>query len=253
MELSVSTIAFVCVAVFLAGFVDSIAGGGGLISLPAYYAAGIPPHMALGTNKFSSTCGTAVATYVYIKNKSYHLSTAIFSIVFAFIGGTIGSRLTLYLDEVYLKYILLILLPIIAIITLTNKKLDKPVEKNYSTAKQNILSSAIGLVLGIYDGFFGPGMGMFLMLAYTAILGFDMLTANGNAKMVNVSSNLAALTTFFLNGKIVFKIAIPAAICGIIGNYIGSHLAVKNGSKIIKPIMVVVMILLLVKIVLDLF
>ena len=253
MDFSITTKIFVCVAVFLAGFVDSIAGGGGLISLPAYYAAGIPPHMALGTNKFSSSCGTTIATVVYIKNKRYHLKSAICAVLCGFIGSSIGSRLTLVLDEIYLKYTLLVLVPIIAVFTVMNKNFDKPKEKNLSNTAVILISCAIGFFLGMYDGFFGPGMGMFLMLAFTTFLGIDMLTANGNAKIVNLASNIAALTTFILNGKVVYSIAIPAACCNIIGNFLGSKLAIKNGSKIVKPIVLVVMVLLLLKVAMDLF
>ncbi len=253
MEFKISTVIFVCIAVFLAGFVDSIAGGGGLISLPAYYAAGIPPHMALGTNKFASSCGTSVATWVYIKNKRFHLMTALISMVCAFVGSTMGSRLALIIDEVYLKYVLLILVPIIAVFTVFNKNFDKPREKNLTKTQTVFISCAIGILLGIYDGFFGPGMGMFLMLAYTGLLGLDMLTASGNAKIVNLSSNIAALTTFILNSKVVYSLAIPAAISNILGNFIGSKLALRNGTKIIKPIVLVVMVLLLIKIATDLF
>ena len=253
MEFSLMTKIFVCAAVFLAGFVDSIAGGGGLISLPAYYAAGIPPHMALGTNKFSSSCGTTIATAVYIKNKRYHLKSAICAVLCGFIGASIGSRLTLVLDEIYLKYALLILVPIIAVFTIMNKNFDKPKEKNLSNIQVILISCGIGLVLGTYDGFFGPGMGMFLMLAFTTLLGMDVLTAGGNAKIVNLASNIAALTTFITNGKVVYSLAIPAAICNIVGNFLGSKLAIKNGSRIVKPIVLVVMVLLLLKVAMDLF
>lgn len=253
MEFKISTVIFVCIAVFLAGFVDSIAGGGGLISLPAYYAAGIPPHMALGTNKFASSCGTSIATLVYIKNKRFHLITAVISMICAFAGSTIGSRLALVIDEVYLKYVLLILVPLIAVFTVFNKNFDKPKEKNLTKTQTIFISCAIGIFLGIYDGFFGPGMGMFLMLAYTGLLGLDMLTASGNAKIVNLASNIAALTTFISNSKVVYSLAIPAAVSNILGNFIGSKLALRNGSKIIKPIVLVVMVLLLIKIAMDLF
>ncbi len=253
MEFKISTVKFVCIAVFLAGFVDSIAGGGGLISLPAYYAAGIPPHMALGTNKFASSCGTSIATLVYIKNKRFHLITAVISMICAFAGSTIGSRLALVIDEVYLKYVLLILVPLIAVFTVFNKNFDKPKEKNLTKTQTIFISCAIGIFLGIYDGFFGPGMGMFLMLAYTGLLGLDMLTASGNAKIVNLASNIAALTTFISNSKVVYSLAIPAAVSNILGNFIGSKLALRNGSKIIKPIVLVVMVLLLIKIAMDLF
>ncbi len=245
------TTIIVCFFVFLAGLIDSIAGGGGLISLPAYVAAGVPPHMALGTNKFSSSLGTTVATARFIKSGKVQYKTAVFSIIFAFVGSTIGANIALMIDEKVISYLMLILVPIVAVLTL-RKKSQEIKEKNFTPVQLVLCSSAIGLFLGMYDGFFGPGMGMFLILANTHILGLDMITAAGNSKMVNLASNLAALLTFVINGNVMYSIAIPAAVCGIAGNYLGSGLAIKGGSKVMRPVMIVVVILLLGQIILDL-
>lgn len=116
------------------------------------------------------------------------------------------------------------------------------------TLKKILLSAAAGLIIGFYDGFFGPGTGSFLILFFTALMHYDFITANANTKIVNLASNLASLTTFILHGKVVFAIGIPAAIFGIAGNYVGSKLVVKNGSKLIKPVFLTVLIFLFVKI-----
>ncbi len=247
-----TTTIIVCFFVFLAGLIDSVAGGGGLISLPAYIASGLPPHMALGTNKFSSSFGTFTATMRFAMNGKLNYFTALFSIIFAFIGSYIGASLALMVDENAIRYLLIVAVPIVAIFTLMNKNMDAPKKKDYTKMQTILLSATIGLFLGMYDGFFGPGMGMFLILANVNILGLNAVTAGGNAKLVNLSSNLAAVLRFILDGSVMYSVGIPAAICGILGNYIGSGLAIKNGSKIMKPVMIVVMILLLGQVVLDL-
>ncbi len=247
-----TTTIIVCFFVFLAGLIDSVAGGGGLISLPAYIASGLPPHMALGTNKFSSSFGTFTATMRFAMNGKLNYFTALFSIIFAFIGSYIGASLALMVDENAIRYLLIVAVPIVAIFTLMNKNMDAPKKKDYTKLQTILLSATIGLFLGMYDGFFGPGMGMFLILANVNILGLNAVTAGGNAKLVNLSSNLAAVLRFILDGSVMYSVGIPAAICGILGNYIGSGLAIKNGSKIMKPVMIVVMILLLGQVVLDL-
>lgn len=254
MEISLNSLLFICPMIFLAGFIDSIAGGGGLISLPAYILAGLPAHFAYGTNKFSSSLGTTTSVFRFMKNGKFHFKSAAVSIVAALIGSTMGARLTLMLDEKYLQYILLILLPVIAIFVLTRKSFgiqERQVE--ISDQKVIILSILSGLVIGMYDGFFGPGTGAFYILFYTGVMGFNLTTASGNAKIVNLASNIAAVTTFTLSGKVLFAIGIPAAICGILGNWVGSGLAIKNGAKIIKPVFVGVLILLFLKISADLF
>ncbi len=241
-----------CPFIFFAGFVDSIVGGGGIITLPAYYLVGVPPHMALGTNKFSSAFGTAVAAYRFLKGKKVHLGAAAVSVITALIGSAIGASCSLFLTADALRYILIISLPFLAFFILKNKNFGKRDEKlDIPIRKVLILSGIIGLVIGWYDGFFGPGAGTFLILAFNAIVGFDLITSSGNAKMVNLASNVAALITFLISGNIIFALGIPAAICSIGGNYLGSSLAIKNGAKIIRPLFIFVFILLLMKILYD--
>ncbi len=244
----------ICPLIFFAGLVDSIAGGGGLISLPAYYLAGLSPHAALSTNKFSSTCGTSLSVYKFMKNKKINLKVSFISVLFAFIGSMLGSQLASVLDEVYLRYTLVVALPIVAFIVLRTKDFGKEIKNiNLSNIKLLVLSATTGLVIGSYDGFFGPGTGTFLILIYTSVFGFDLITASGSAKIVNLSSNIAALTVGILYGNVIFLIAIPAALSSIAGNYVGASLALKNGSKVIKPVFVGVLILLMVTIVFSLF
>lgn len=243
----------ICPLIFISGFIDSIAGGGGLVSLPTYNIAGLSPHFALGTNKFSSSIGTFFSTMRFVKNKSYNLTSAIPSIIFAFIGSAIGSKIAVCLDAKILQYILIGGIPIIAVVIFKRKDLSNIKARNLSKTKIIILSSIIGFVIGGYDGFFGPGTGTFLILAYTSILGFDLLTSMGNAKLVNLTSNIASLIVFAIEGKILLAIGIPAALCAIAGHYIGSGLAIKNGQKIIRPMLILVLTLLLLKLSWDLF
>ena len=243
----------VCPLVFLAGLIDSVAGGGGLISLPAYLAAGIPPHMALATNKCSSTFGTLLSTLRFMKNKRVHYLSAAISAAFALLGSHLGAALSLYVDEKYLSYILLAALPMIAVTVFikkdfgTHNKVDE-----VSQTKLVLLSAATGFIVGGYDGFFGPGTGMFLILIYTGLIGFDLVTASGNAKIVNLASNVSAFLTFALSGNILWQVGLPAALFGIAGNWLGSGLALKNGKKIIRPMFLAALILLFVKIAYDL-
>lgn len=246
------TLIVVCPLVFLAGLIDAVAGGGGLISLPAYMAAGLPPHLATGTNKCSSTFGTLFSTLRFMKNKKICYYSAITSAAMALIGSYLGARLNMIVDEKYLKYMLLIALPIIALFLIFKKDFGEESHMNERKPVQVVILSILsGLLIGAYDGFFGPGTGTFLILIYTGIIGFDLLIASGNAKIVNLASNVAAFITFALGGKILWSIGIPAALFGILGNWVGSGLALKGGKKIIKPMFFVTLGLLMCKIIYD--
>ena len=248
-------IAIVCPLVFLASLVDSIAGGGGLISLPAYYLTGIPAHFCLGSNKFSSCTGTLFSTTRFLRSGNFHLKSALTAAAAALVGSFLGAKLTLFLDDHALRIAMLILLPIAAVFILmqARKKTDENTFGQISPRKAAFLSAAIGLVIGAYDGFFGPGTGTFLILGFTTLLGFDMKTACGNTKVVNFSSNVAALVTFIAAGTIQYHLAIPAAACSVAGHWIGSGLAIKKGARFIRPVMLVVLVLLFSKLVFDMF
>lgn len=244
-------ILYVCI--FIGGFVDSIAGGGGLITLPAYYAAGIPPHMSLGTNKFASSIGTLTASARFIKNRQVNLKVGAVASVAALIGSALGAKLALAVDEKYLRYILLVAVPIIAVMILRKKNFGEEVEFEPPLAKSIVLSAIIGFVIGAYDGFFGPGTGTFLTLLFNSVLGLNIICACGTTKIVNLSANISAMATYALSGNVLFGVGIKCAIFSVLGNWMGSGLALKKGAKVVRPVMIIVMVILLGKIAIEMF
>ncbi|NFO11276.1 sulfite exporter TauE/SafE family protein [Clostridium botulinum] len=242
----------ICPLVFLAGIIDAVAGGGGIISLPAYIFAGIPIHIAYGTNKFASCIGTSISSIKFFRSGNIKIKSALLSAAGALIGSWFGAQIVLLLNEKYLNYCLIIILPIVSLFLLFNRNFGVKNKKELSNKKLYILSFIIGVFLGAYDGFFGPGTGTFLVICFTGILGFNLITASGNAKIVNLASNFSALIAYILGGKVMFSIGVPAAVCAIAGNYLGAHLAIKNGDKIIKPIIFVAIGLLFIKVIFDL-
>ena len=243
MELELQTYLIVLPLVFLAGFIDSIAGGGGLISLPAYLIAGLPAHLASGTNKMSAVFGTALATAKYGKDKTIVYKAALPAVAGALPGSWLGAQLQMLVPERAVYIFMMAAIPVIALtMLLRSDKLDR------YDAGQTVkmwLCFVIGLVIGVYDGFFGPGTGTFLMMAFSLFCGLDLVRANGSAKLVNLASNAGALVSFFGGSNVLIALAIPAALCNMAGAYLGSHLAVKKGAKIIKPMFFVVLTLLL--------
>ena len=253
MTLSWHTYLIVLPAVFFAGAVDAIAGGGGLISLPAYLAAGLPPHFALGNNKFSSSFGTLFATLRYHQEKLIDLPVALLSAAFALAGSYLGTRSVLLVDPGFLRYVLIALIPVITVFTLLNQTMGAHDHSGAVSARRKfLLSGAAALVIGFYDGFFGPGTGSFLILFYTLALRYDFVTANANTKVVNLASNVAAVVTFMAGHKVIYAIGVPAAACGIAGNLLGARLVLQRGAKVIRPIFIAVLVLLFAKIVYDL-
>lgn len=250
MEISLITFLIVCPLVGLAGFVDAIGGGGGLISLPAYLLAGIPAHNAIATNKLSSACGTALATGRFIKNGLVNFTLAVPSVISAIIGSYIGAYFSMRISERILSIVLLFLLPIVAFIVL-NKKIFKDngsetIELNRKTIITTIISA---LVIGMYDGFYGPGTGTFLIIAFTIAANMGMKVANAQAKVINLTTNITSLTVFLLNGQVMISLGLAAAVCNMIGGYLGAGLVMKNSSKIIRPIVIMVLIILAVNVV----
>lgn len=250
MVITIHTFLIVCPLVFLASFVDSIAGGGGLIALPAYLIAGLPPHNAIATNKLSSCIGTSIATVRYCKNKLVDWGIGIPSIILALAGSTLGANLALLVSENFLKYLLIIILPLVGFYIFRNKNFAQKVNTNPLPRKKvYLIACTASFFIGAYDGFYGPGTGTFLILIYTGLAKMDIGIASGNTKLVNFSSNIAALVTFLFNGKIIFVLGLTAALFSIAGSYIGSGLVLKNGFKIIRPIILVVISLLLIKVI----
>lgn len=240
----------ICPLTFLAGLVDSIAGGGGLISLPAFLLAGLPAHIAVGTNKLSSTIGTTVSTARYCKNGYFDKKIVIPSIICALAGSSIGARLLLITSDAILKKMMIILLPVVAVLVLTNKK-EAAFDTDFPEKKRLIIVCCSAFLIGTYDGFYGPGTGTFLFLALTRFAHIDARTASGNVKLINISSNLAALLAFLVNGNVNVIYGLSGALFCLCGHWVGSGLVIKNGIKIIRPIIIIVLILLFIKLIIG--
>lgn len=238
----------ICPLNFLAGLVDSIGGGGGLISLPAFMLAGLSPHAAVATNKLASTTGTTVSTVRYCKNGYYEKKLALPGILLALGGSFLGARLVLHTSDLILKRMMLVILPVVAVIVFLDKK--KPeYDSSFPASYRMLIVCVSAFLIGVYDGFYGPGTGTFLLLALTKAARMDIRTASGNVKLINLSSNAAALITFLLSGYVHIAYGIAGAIFCLLGHYIGAGLVMKNGSKIVRPVIVLVLILLFAKII----
>lgn len=242
----------VCPLVFLAGFIDAIAGGGGLISLPAYMLAGLPPHIAIGTNKLSSAVGTTVATAQYISKGFMVWRLAVPAIVFSLIGANIGSNLTLLVSENMFLIIMLIALPVIAIYVFTHKSLSNPFEPEITT-RVWVVVLASAFFIGMYDGFYGPGTGTFLMLLLTGAAHLTTRQAAGITKAINLSSNVMSLTVFLINGTVLLPLGLTAAIFSIAGNYLGARSFIKKGDAIARPAIITVISIFIIKVIYEYF
>ena len=218
-DLTLRMALIVAVGVFLASFTDAIAGGGGIISVPTYLLAGLPAHYALGTNKLSAGLGTIASTGRFIKNGYVDWKLGVPSIVLA----------------------------VVAFVVLRQREL--PEERGSIEPKaQMAIVCAASLVVGAYDGFYGPGTGTFLLLIFCNLAKMDVRTAGGNVKLVNLASNMGALFTSLMSGKVFLALGLIGTVTSVLGHYIGSGLAIKNGSKIVKPTVIIVLILLAIKV-----
>jgi len=249
------TLLIVCPLIYLSAFVDAIAGGGGLISLPAYLLAGLPTHMALGTNQVVSGAGGFTATIQYLKKGKLHIKIAIVSSIGAMFGAMGGSKMALFIPEKILSVIILIVLPLVAIFLITQKNFgnDDCVMKEFSMIRQSTYAALIGLFIGFYDGLIGPGTGTFMIICFTKVFNLDLVSSSGCAKMSNLASNIAATLVFMFAGQIMWSIVLPAAICGWIGGNNGAKYALKSGSERIRKYIFVVIGLLFVKVIFDIF
>ena len=237
----------VCPLVFLAGFVDAIAGGGGLISLPAYMFAGIPVHHAIATNKLSSATGTAVSTWHLVKSKCVDIFLVPGTVACAFVGSIAGANLALIISDKVLKTVLVFVLPVVAFCVLRDKDLKPVIPEGFTRKKQYLIMAACSFVIGIYDGFYGPGTGTFLIIAFTVFAHLNIQTANAQAKVINLTTNLTALAIFLYDGQGVLSLGLASAACNMLGGYIGAGLVMKNGSKIARPSIIFVLFLLALK------
>ncbi len=250
MTIDIYTYLIVCPFVFIAGFVDAVAGGGGLISLPGYLISGLPVHFALGTNKFSSMLGTFLATYRYAKEGYIDFKRSLLLVIIAFLGSALGARLVLFVDDTILKLIMLVVLPVTAIYLWRRRPFNQNKEP-HSQEKTEFLCVLISFSLGVYDGFYGPGTGTFLILALTLIAHLSLKEANGTAKAINLATNIAAFVVFLSHSSVLISLGLVAGFFSILGNYLGTRFFDNKGSKAVLPVMVGVMAIFIIKIIYD--
>jgi uncharacterized membrane protein YfcA len=244
-ELTTDIFIILFIGGFCAGFVDSIAGGGGLISLPVLLAVGLPPQLALGTNKLQGSFGTFSASYNYIRNGKVDLKEALLGIVFTFIGAALGAWLIQRLNPVFIKHLIPILLMGAFIYTLKTK--DLGFKERQAFMEKRLFFFVFGMGLGFYDGFFGPGTGSFWTVALMVLLGFDMTKAAGVTRIMNFTSNIVALCVFIVGHNVLYSAGISMAGGQVVGARIGSGLAIKNGARFIRPIFLAVVFLTIIR------
>jgi uncharacterized membrane protein YfcA len=238
----------ICPLLFLAGLIDGISGGGGIISLPAYLVTGMPLSVAYGCNKMQSFLGTSASLFKYAKSGLVDIRPAAVTCITAIAGSMLSTRIMFALDEDTKRLIVAVAMCFIIALTLftTFCKFSKKEKTHLKLTPQTVIISLLcGLLLGLYDGFFGPGCGTVALMLFTVLFGYDMRVATGNGKVIIVVSNLIALISYIAKGSIIYAIAIPASISNILGSYIGAHLAVKNGKRLVRGVLYVVIVVLL--------
>ncbi len=249
MQLTFMSYLIVLPLVFLAALVDSIGGGGGLISLPAYTLAGLPYGMASGCNKFSACCATMAATYRFIRSGKIMWLPALCAMAGSLPASFLGTRLSILLGNRFMNIFMICATPVVAAAVLIRRK--QGAREVRVTCLRLLLCFLGGALMGFYDGFFGPGTGTFLILMFTWTTGMDMVAASASSKPVNLASNIASLVTRLAAGQVIFALAIPATCLSIAGAWIGSKLAITRGAKFIRYVMLGVMALLMVKLIAD--
>ena len=248
-DYSFYTLFFLAAFAFIAGFLDAIVGGGGLIQLPALLIQF--PQLALptlfGTNKIAALSGTSIAAVQYAKRIRFNWQVLLSISLFSFLFSFLGARTVSYLDSEALKPLILIILIAIAIYTFIKKDLGNVATKDLSTTKKMIFGALIGAVIGFYDGFFGPGTGSFFVLAFVVILGFDFLSASAYAKVVNCITNISALLVFVNHGNYLLEIAILMAVFNIAGNFLGTKISFKKGNGFIRIVFLIIVMLMILR------
>jgi uncharacterized membrane protein YfcA len=243
-----TTLALLATTGFAAGFVDSIAGGGGLLTLPALLAAGLPPHLALATNKGQAVCGAVSSATGYARRGVIDRARAPLAFALGLVGSLAGAAAQLAVRPAVLRPLVVVLLVMAAVVVAWPRRAVVR-----SPSPQAALWGGIGAFgLGAYDGFFGPGVGTMLIVLFVLVYGDSLTRASGNAKVVNLASNLAAFAIFAVRGNIVWLVALLMGTCNVLGAWVGAHVAVKRGDGFIRVIALAVVAALVVKLTFDL-
>lgn len=230
---------------FIAGFIDSIVGGGGLIQTPLSLALlpQLPVATVIGTLKVPAFSGTALATTQYLKKVKVKWKLFLIMAIVAFISAYVGSKLLTMIDNDFMKPLLFIILILLFIYTVLKKDFGQAKAKKITLKKSVIYGILSAFVIGMYDGFIGPATGTFFIVAFVSLLKMDFLEASGTAKLVNLATNFGSICLFLISGKIIWAIAIPMAICNGIGGLVGAKLAIAKGNKFIRYIFMFVILL----------
>ena len=235
----------------LAGFIDSIAGGGGLLTVPALLAVGLPPASALATNKLQSTGGSFSASLYFIRERMVDLKQQKFAITCAFIGSALGTLSVMHIQADFLK----LLLPILTISVGLYFLLSSTIGENDRKSRLTIIQFALlpALAIGFYDGFFGPGAGSFYALAYITLAGFNLTKATAHTKVLNFTSNLAGLIFFIVGGEVVWSIGLVMLVGQFIGARLGAKMVIAKGRKLIRPMLITVSTIMSIKLIYENF
>lgn len=248
--MELDTILLIILFGFLAAFIDSVVGGGGLITIPALLFAGLNPAAAVATNKLAGTLGSFTSTLMFYRSGNLDLKSVMKFFPLSFIGSLLGAWTVHVIDPALFKPLMLVMLIAVAIYTIMKKDWGSVSTYERLTPKRLLIFAAVLTLIGFYDGFLGPGTGSFLMFAFLFI-GFDFLRAAGSAKLLNFGSNVSALILFMILGQVHYAIGLIMGISGIFGSIVGSRFAIKRGSGYVRILFIVVTTLLIVKNVYD--
>jgi uncharacterized membrane protein YfcA len=244
-------IALLAAAAFGAGLLDAIAGGGGIISLPALLVAGVPPHLALGTNKGQAVFGATASAVSFWRRGEVDRDRALPAFVAGFVGSVVGARLVLGIPPATLRVAVIGLLLGAGTLILARRTAAARLPKVTGHLAARAALVAICLGIGAYDGFFGPGTGSLLIIAFATVFGDALTRASGNAKIVNLASNLAAMLLFASRGTILWRVSLPMAAANALGAAVGARLAVRRGDRLVRAVVVAVVLAVVVKLTVD--
>lgn len=243
-SISMDMLAFLVVAGFIAAFIDSVVGGGGLISLPALLMTGMPPVWALGTNKMASVMGSMTSAISFIRSGKIDYSLVKYLFPLSLLGAGLGVCVVQLIPSQFLKPMVVVMLLAVTIYTFTKKDFGKDSTYEGVSRRKAVLSGVVAFSIGFYDGFFGPGAGSFFMFGFL-MLGFDFLIAAGNARALNFASNIAAVLMFAYLGKINYLYALPMGAAMIVGALAGTRLAIVKGAAYVRPLFITMSTLLI--------
>ena len=239
----------ICLASLLAGGIDSIVGGGGLILVPALFAVypSAAPATLFGTNKSASVWGTSIATVQYARRVQMRWAVLLPAAGAALVGSFIGAWVVTLIDPTFLRRLLPFILLAVLLYTLAKKDLGRTHAPRHAQGRETLVACAVGLIIGWYDGFFGPGTGSFFIFLFVRLLGYDFLNASASAKLLNVATNLAAIALFAMKGHVWWKIGLVMAVANVAGSLIGTRLALKHGAGFVRGVFIVVVGALILK------